>query len=48
MNYNNQLWVFKDDNSITFEELLEDFEYYDKDTIVTQIIHFVEDDISYI
>ncbi len=50
-NYNDQLWVFKDDNSIIFEELLDDFEYYDEDIIVTQMVHleyFVEDNVSFI
>lgn len=52
LNYGNQLWVFADKNSVTFEELLEDFKC-DDNSIVTQMIHleyFYEDgsDIPYI
>ncbi|MCR5462697.1 MAG: hypothetical protein K6E87_06490 [bacterium] len=49
-NYNDQLWVFTDDNSITFEELLDDYDF-DDDSIITQMIHieyFYEHNIPYI
>jgi hypothetical protein len=36
--YNNKLWIIIDEENITFEELLEDFEVYDN-SIVTQVIH---------
>jgi len=51
MNYNNQLWIFKDANSITFEEMLDDFQCGDENSIVTQMIHlefFEENGISFI
>ncbi|MBN0832600.1 hypothetical protein JTL90_34490, partial [Pseudomonas aeruginosa] len=39
-NYNNNLWIQHDQikQSLTFEELLEDFEVAD-DNVVTQVIH---------
>lgn len=36
--YDNKLWIIIDEENITFEELLEDFEVYN-DSIVTQVIH---------
>ena len=36
--YDNKLWILIDEENITFEELLEDFEVHDN-SIVTQVIH---------
>lgn len=49
-NYFDQMWVFKDGQDLTFEELLDDFECED-DLIVTQMVHLqyiIEDNIPYI
>jgi hypothetical protein len=37
--YNNILWVKKEIDSITFEEILDDF-IYDQNNIITQVLHF--------
>lgn len=49
-NYFDQMWIFKDGQDLTFEELLDDFECED-DSIVTQMVHLqyiIENNIPYI
>lgn len=49
--FDDSLWIKIDNSNITFEEMCEDFEIYNKDSVVTQVLHieyFEENEISYL